>query len=297
MAPEQIEKGVQDFNKLLKTGRLATELVMRRKDGSIFYVRLDAVKIGENRYIGFTKDITDRKILQDQLLHAEKLSSLGTFVSGVAHELNTPLSSILGYSRNLQNVENMPLEAKEEVQIISEQSKRAASIVRNLLIFSRKQKPGKKSANINDVIESSLKIYTFPLNSDNIAVKKQLSKNLPSVNVDSNELQQVFMNIILNAQSAMKKSHGKGTLTIKTEEKDGKIIAKFENSGPIIPEDQLKKIFDPFFTTKDVGEGTGLGLYVSYQIIKIHDGNMFAENIGNSGVRLSIVLPVAVSIS
>ena len=243
------------------------------------------------------QDITEKKSLQDQLLHAEKLSSIGTFVSGVAHELNTPLSSILGYSRNLQNIKNMPLEAKEEVQIISEQSKRAASIVRNLLNFSRKQKPEKTSANINDIVESSLKIHTFSLNSDNIVVEKQLSENLAPVNVDSIELQQVFTNAILNAQDAMKNMPGKGTVTIKTEEEDGKIIAKFENTGPIIPEDQLKKIFDPFFTTKDVGEGTGLGLYVSYQIIKTHGGNMFVENIGKSGVRLSIVLPAAVSIS
>ncbi len=242
-------------------------------------------------------DITEQKKVLQQLIHTEKLSSIGTFVSGVAHELNTPLTSIYGFSQNLMDIETLSQEQKEEVQIILEQSRRAASIVKNLLKFSRKQKLGKAAVNINDVLENSLTLHVFSLSSDNIKVEKRFSKKLDPVYADFNELQQVFTNIILNAHNAMKDSPGGGTLTIKTEGNNSGITATFENTGPAIPGDALKNIFDPFFTTKGVGEGTGLGLYVSYQIIKDHGGNIFAENMEGSGVRFIVSLPAAMPIS
>ncbi len=274
------------------------EIQFQKKDGT----RLDCLTTATVRkdadgsilgYQGISRDVTREKILQQQLIQSEKLSSIGTFISGIAHELNNPLTSILGFSQKLMDSKNMPKEAMDDLETISKQSKRTAKIVHELLKFSRTHKAGKVNLDVNNTVESILDFYSHTFTSDNIELKRDLSFDLPKVFADSNQLQQVFTNIIVNAYHEIKKVDGQKALTVKTMATDERVFIIFENSGLPIPEEAIGKIFDPFFTTKEVGKGTGLGLYVSYGIIKDHGGDIKAENIGNSGVRFTVSLPFA----
>ncbi len=245
------------------------------------------------KMIGTIQDITERKKLEQQLIHTEKLSSIGTFVSGVAHELNNPLTAILGYAGLLQDdYENLPQHIKEDLDNIKVQSERASEIVNNLLRFTRKKKPEKSSVKINDILENSISLHEYSLKTSGIEIIKDYEDSLPFIYADVNHLQQVFTNIVLNFHYEITKAHGKGIITIKSKKSGSNIVVNLENDGPPVPKKLLSKIFDPFFTTKKVGEGTGLGLYVSYGIIQDHGGNMWAENIGKSGVRFVITLPI-----
>ncbi len=251
------------------------------------------VETGKKNLIGTVQDITERKILQQGLIQSDKLSSIGTFISGIAHELNNPLTAILGFSQKLMDSENMPEEAMDDLEVISKQSKRTARIVHELLKFSRTHKEGKANLDINNAVETILGFYSHSFKADNIELKKNLLHELPKVFADSNQLQQVFTNIIINAYYEMKKVGGQQALMVKTMKTDERVFIIFENSGLPIPNEIIGKIFDPFFTSKKVGEGTGLGLYVSYGIIKDHGGDIKVENIGNSGVRFTVSLPVS----
>ena len=274
------------------------EIQFQKKDGA----RMDCLLTASVRkdaggsilgYQGIIRDVTKEKILQQQLIQSEKLSSIGTFVAGVAHELNNPLTAVSLYSESLKEYD-IPFEnAQNDLNIIIEQSRRASNIVRNLLKFSRKHKPGKSLGHINDIMESVLSLQENHFRTDNIEIKREFANDIPEMLADSNQLQQVIMNIILNAEHEMKKARGRGTITAKTEKKGKEIVITLENDGPPIPKDKLSSIFDPFYTTKDVGEGTGLGLYISFGIVKEHGGNMRVENIGKAGVRFVITLPIS----
>ncbi len=245
-------------------------------------------------FFSIGEDITEQKAMRQQLMQSEKLSSIGTFISGIAHELNNPLMSVLGYSQKLMDSENMPNEAMDDLEVISKQSKRTAKIVHELLKFSRTHKAGKANLDVNNAVGSILDFYSHTFKADNIELKRNLSHDLPKVFADSNQLQQVFTNIIVNAYHEIKKVDGQKALTVETMASDERVSITFENSGSPIPEEVIGKIFDPFFTSKKVGEGTGLGLYVSYGIIKDHGGDIKVENIGDAGVRFTISLPVTV---
>jgi len=244
---------------------------------------------------GIIRDITHEKLIQQQLIQSEKLSSVGTFVSGVAHELNNPLTIVMGFAQSLlQNKRNvLPEDIQHNLEVISEASERTVSIVRNLLKFSRRYKPGKATISIREVLEGTINLQESQMKASNIKIVKDYADNFCHVHADQNQLQQVFMNIIVNAIHAMKKCKEKNIFTMKTVLEENDVVITFENTGSSIPEESIGKIFDPFYTTKKVGEGTGLGLYVSYGIIKDHNGKMWVENVGNSGVRFSITLQTA----
>ncbi len=266
-----------------------------RKDGTPFWCYASVISFEHSKHgkvlVTVHTDITEQKAMRQQLIQSEKLSSIGTFISGIAHELNNPLMSVIGFSEMLMDSKNMPQEDIEKLKIIKEQSKRTANIVHGLLRFSRTHKEGKIILDVNNAVESILDFYSPTFKMDNIELKRNLSFNLPKVFADSNQLQQVFTNIIVNAYHETNKVDGLKALTVKTMTTDGHVLITFENSGLPIPDEVIGKIFDPFFTTKEVGEGTGLGLYVSYGIIKEHGGDIRVENIGNSGVRFTISLP------
>ena len=297
--PDDIDANIEQSNKLRK-GEIDSFQMEKRyihKQGHIIWanVSVSAVRDANGNiihYISHVEDITEKKSLQQQLMQSEKLSTIGTFISGIAHELNNPLTVILGYSESLMDNENLPQKVKDDLEIISKQSKRTAKIVHELLKFSRTHKAGKVNLDVNNTVESILDFYSHTFTSDNIELKRDLSFDLPKVFADSNQLQQVFTNIIVNAYHEIKKVDGQKALTVKTMATDELVYIRFENSGSPIPDEVINKIFDPFFTTKEVGEGTGLGLYLSYGIIKDHGGDIMAENIGNSGVRFTISLPV-----
>tara|TARA_B100000315_G_scaffold252807_1_gene290345 strand:+ start:38 stop:1333 length:1296 start_codon:yes stop_codon:yes gene_type:complete len=282
----------------IKSGKIwQGELVNKKKSGQRYNERMSIAPVFDNdgnitNFVAIKEDVTLEKKLQLQLLQSEKLSSIGTFISGVAHELNNPLTAVLGFSEVLMDNKNLSNDVRKNLEKIATQSERAAKIVKNLLKFSRENKEGKVAININDILESTLILEEYHFKTGDVKVIKDFAENLPPAIADVNQLQQVFMNILQNAFHSMSDANIKGEIKIKTGRKDDEIIINIENDGPPIPEDILGKLFDPFFTTKEVGKGTGLGLYVSFGILKDHGGRIKAENISNSGVRFIICLPV-----
>jgi len=186
----------------------------------------------------------------------------------------------------------LPEDLREEVGIICDGSKRVADIVKRLLTFARQHKPERTCTDINQIIESTLTLRRYVLETGNIEVSTSLDAGLPCTMADTGQLQQVFMNIIVNAESEMKKAHGRGKLTIKTEQIGNKIRLSFKDDGPGIARENLEKVFNPFFTTREVGEGTGLGLSLSYGIIAEHKGALYVKSRLGKGATFFIELPI-----
>ena len=206
------------------------------------------------------KAIEDLQSSQEQLIQSEKLAAVGKLASGIAHEVNNPLMAISGHAQMLIEDEDDEL-IIESLEIIHGETRRATDIIQNLLSFSRQQKTFKKPISINESIESTLKLLVYVLNKNNIEAVTQFATDLPDITVDSQQMRQVFLNLINNASQAMSEAHGSGILTIQTYKSgDNTVIVKFTDDGPGIPPDVIDKIFEPFYTTKDIGKGTGLHL-------------------------------------
>ncbi len=226
--------------------------------------------------LGIARDITERVKMQEQMFHTEKLASMGTLAAGVAHEINNPLSIILGFTDLLLEKAPSDSELQDILKSIENQGIKAKRVVENLLTFARYKEHVEEDVDINKNIEAILKVVDNTLSLNKIAFRKEMTSSLPAVKGDPDELQQVFFNIITNAVHTMK---GGGTLTISTLPADNGSRAKImiSDTGGGIKSEYRKKIFDPLFTTKKVGEGTGLGLFVSYGIIKKHGGTIAFE--------------------
>lgn len=230
--------------------------------------------------------------MTQRLMQSEKLSSLGEIISGVAHELNNPLATVMGFSELLLGKEHAK-GAREQLEIINESSHRCKRIVDNLLTFARSYKPEKSYSDLNMVISGTLDLKQYHLRADNIDVETELDPALPKTMLDEHQFQQVFLNLINNAQHAIaEKENGRGRITITSSSEKDIIRIKISDTGKGIPADVAKKIFDPFFTTKEVGKGTGLGLSISFGIIKEHGGNIFAASKPDEGATFVIELPV-----
>lgn len=234
---------------------------------------------------------------QDQLINAEKLASLGRMAAGVAHELNSPLTGIVTFSHLM--LKRTPPENKldiEDLEVIIEQANRCSKIIKSLLGFSRKTSSDKIHININDLTDSTVAMLRNQAKFHNIRFNISFDNTIPPVAVDPNQLQQVFINLLINAADAMNE---KGQITVITRTiaeaaATGKQYIEIEvtDTGPGIPEDHIGKIFEPFFTTKPVGKGTGLGLSVSYGIIKKHGGNIFVRSESGKGASFFVRLPL-----
>ena len=246
-------------------------------------------------------DITDEQLLRDQLMHSEKVSSIGKFVAGIAHELNNPLMGIMGFSQILlDSPGEKSLESpdvKDKLTKIYDESLRTAKIVQNLLTFARAKKIEKSSHNINALIKKTLDMRSHVLKSNNIEVILDLLEDLPDTMVDHFQMQQVFLNVINNAMDAMVEDHSKGRLEISTHVDGKNIVIVLTDDGPGIPLDNLKKIFDPFFTTKEVGKGTGLGLSIIHGIVIEHGGTIEIISPDRFGAVVTIKLPISADMS
>src|SRR6266581_7729813 len=216
---------------------------------------------------------------QAQLVQAAKMSALGQLVSGVAHELNNPLSVIIGYSQLLLARE-VPAPLRRPVELMASQADRMAKIVKNLLLFARQRPAERTTVNINEVLEQTLALRLNQLTVSGIAVEKKLARGLPSVMADPHQLEQVFLNLLLNAEQAMLEGKTGGRIILNTTvSRDGRMVhAEVIDDGPGIPQEALPHVFEPFFSTKPVGSGTGLGLSVSYGIVEEHGGHLVVES-------------------
>jgi two-component system NtrC family sensor kinase len=237
------------------------------------------------------KTVESLKTTQAQLVQSEKLSAVGEFVAGVAHELNNPLATVMGLSELLQDSKADP-QQKRYLDMIHKSSLRCQKIVQSLLSFARRHQPERKPISVNQLIETVLEIVAYQLRTSNIKVNLQLDPNLPLVEGDEHQLQQVLLNIVNNARQAMGQERTDSWIKIVTEVAGPNIRILLHDNGPGIPPENLPRIFDPFFTTKEVGKGTGLGLSICYGIIKEHGGSITPLNRGGEGATFIIELPV-----
>jgi two-component system, NtrC family, sensor kinase len=234
--------------------------------------------------------VTRLESTQAQLVQSEKLSAIGEFVAGVTHELNNPLTSLLGFSELLQQT-TVDERQKRFIDRITGSARRCQKIVQSLLSFARQHAPERKVTNLNDLAEAVIEIMAYEMRTSNIEMLKQFDPALPNVLVDPHQVQQVFLNIVNNARQAMEAHQSSGVLRIRTEALFDRVRISFQDNGPGISEANLKKIFDPFFTTKEAGKGTGLGLSLSYGIIQEHGGTIRAESRVGGGAAFIIELP------
>lgn len=238
------------------------------------------------------RDITEQKQQNERLIMADRLASLGELAAGTAHELNNPLTSIIGFSQLLMEKE-VPDDIREDVKLINSEAQRAASVTRNLLTFARKHAPVRELNQINNTIEDVLRLRAHQHKVNCIEVRRHLAPNLPRIMIDYYQMQQVLLNIIMNAEYFMIEAHKKGTLTIATKKQNGSTVRiAIADDGPGIPQENLRRIFDPFFTTKAAGKGTGLGLSICHGTVAEHGGQIYARSQPGEGATIFIELPI-----
>jgi len=237
-------------------------------------------------------DITDAATLQAKLVHTEKMAAVGQLVSGVAHEVNNPLTAILGFSDLLLENNEVPESARKDLRVILQEAQRTKQIVQNLLSFARQMPPQRQPVQLNPILRRTVQLRSYDLHSRGVEVLERLDEALPSVVGDSHQLQQVFLNILNNAYDAVRDIKRPGRIEIISHQKDGLVEIQFLDNGEGISHPE--RIFDPFFTTKEVGQGTGLGLSICYGIVREHGGEIICRNNPEGGATFLVRLPVAV---
>jgi PAS domain S-box-containing protein len=252
-------------------------LVHRRHDNTEFFAAAAVVPLSLDKHIthfvGVERDITPDLQMRDQLIHAERLAATGQLVSGVAHELNNPLQSIIGFTELLMTEERRE-NVRADLQQVRSQAERAAGIVRNLLTFVRRAPVRRQPADVNDLMRSTLALRAYELKIHNIAVEETYAPDLLPISVNRGEIQQVLLNLILNAEQAMHEANGRGRLRLRTALSEGRVTINVEDDGPGISPAIAGRIFEPFFSTKETGQGTGLGLSIAIGIAEAHGGSL-----------------------
>ncbi|HVC18617.1 MAG TPA: ATP-binding protein [Vicinamibacterales bacterium] len=235
----------------------------------------------------------ERAELRIRLTQSEKLAALGQFVAGIAHELNNPLQGVLGHLELLRATGAFPTQLRREVQVIYREADRAAKIVRNLLVFAGSRRLARRPLRLNAVVQRVCALRAAAFRAASIEVVRHYDEHLPKLQGDALLLHQAFLNIVLNAEQALA-ARGGGRIEVQTtlDRSGERVVARFRDTGPGIPQDVLPRIFEPFYTTKDVGQGTGLGLAIAYGIIQEHGGQIHASNHPGGGAMFTIELPV-----
>ncbi|MDD4923240.1 MAG: PAS domain S-box protein [Dehalococcoidales bacterium] len=260
-----------------------------------FYTVVDPIFDDKGAITGsvhIMEDITERKKMEERMIMTDRLASIGELSSGIAHELNNPLTSVIGIIQLLMERDDIPDEILKDLQLVNSEGQRAARVVKNLLVFARKHSNQVQLSSINQAVEKVLELRAYDQKVNNIQVIRDFAPDLPQIVMDYFQIQQVFLNIVINAEFAMKEAHNEGTLVIKTETVGEMVRVSFKDDGPGISGENLKRIFNPFFTTKEVGKGTGLGLSICHGIISQHGGNIYAESESGKGATFVIELPI-----
>jgi PAS domain S-box-containing protein len=275
----------------------SSEYGAKHRDGSWRTMRASGSQLVDaegkaNGVIISVRDITIERKLEQQVVQSERLAAMGAMIGGVAHELNNPLTSIMGVSELLQDTETNET-ARKQLGMLQQQARRAAEIVQNLTYFSRPPAPGKSKINLTEVVERTLNLHAYSLRKNNIAVDFLKEPGVPYALGDPHQLMQVFLNLIVNAEQAIRELRDKGTLRIRLGRENNSVWVSFHDDGPGIPKESLPSIFDPFYTTKRPGRGTGLGLSICKSVMKEHNGSVEAANAPDGGAVFTVTLPVA----
>jgi two-component system, cell cycle sensor histidine kinase and response regulator CckA len=275
----------------------SAEYGTRHRDGSWHTMRASGSQLvdAEGKISGViisVRDITIERKLEQQVVESERLAAMGAMIGGVAHELNNPLTSILGVSELLQDTETNET-ARKQLGMLQQQARRAAEIVQNLTYFSRPPAPGKSRINLAEVVERTLNLHAYSLRKNNITVDFLKESGVPYALGDPHQLMQVFLNLIVNAEQAIREARDKGTLRIRLGRAGNSVWVSFHDDGPGIAKENLASIFDPFYTTKRPGRGTGLGLSICKSVMKEHNGTVEAANAPDGGAVFTVTLPVS----
>ncbi len=237
-------------------------------------------------------DITDSAVLRDKLVHAEKMAAVGQLVSGVAHEVNNPLTAILGFADLLMENSEIPEAARKDLRVILQEAQRTKQIVQNLLSFARQMPPQRSAVQLNAILRRTLQLRAYDFSSHGVDVVEHLDEELPEVMGDAHQLQQVFLNILNNAYDAVHEVGRPARIEIMSTKAGDAVEVSFRDNGNGVSHPD--KIFDPFFTTKEVGKGTGLGLSICYGILKEHGGEILCHNnTDRPGATFIVRLPAA----
>jgi len=288
-ASRALEKGEWDRN------RPPFEFDLLRKDGSRITIEATTIAVergGQTQIICIARDVTQRKHMEQQLQLAGRLAAVGELAAGVAHELNNPLAAVQGFAQYLAERDSVDEATRGDLRTIFKEAQRATKITGNLLSFARKHAPEKRFLSINDVLERSLELHAYRMRVNNVEVVQELDPDLPNTMADFHQMQQVFVNVVTNAEQAMTQERDGGRLVVRTEHVGDVIRISFADDGPGMSSEVLKSVFDPFFTTKEVGKGTGLGLSICYGIVQEHGGQLYAESEPGRGATFVVEIPV-----
>jgi two-component system NtrC family sensor kinase len=239
------------------------------------------------------RDVTDLKRLEEQLVQAEKLAAIGQMLAGVAHELNNPLTAILGVTELVREREGLDESMKRQLDLTHRQARRAARIVQNLLEFSRPASPQKKAIDLSTIVERTLQLHEHSLRRNQVQVDFTPRTDLPQIVGDANQLIQVFLNLISNAEQAIHEVRDSGRIQIRLSHAGDNVVVTVQDDGVGISPEGMPKLFDPFYTTKRPGGGTGLGLSICLSIAREHGGTIQAESLPGGGSAFSVYLPAA----
>jgi PAS domain S-box-containing protein len=270
------------------------DLQIQYSDGRVgqFSVNLSPMRDEQGNVssiVGVMSDITDAATLQAKLMHTEKMAAVGQLVSGVAHEVNNPLTAILGFSDLLMENPDIPDSARKDLRVILQEAQRTKQIVQNLLSFARQMPPQRQPVQLNPILRRTVQLRSYDLHSRGVEVVERLAQDLPYVVGDSHQLQQVFLNIINNAYDAVRDIKRPGRIEVSSVRTDESVEILFSDNGSGVT--HADRIFDPFFTTKEVGQGTGLGLSICYGIVREHGGEISCRNNPDGGATFVVRLP------
>jgi PAS domain S-box-containing protein len=283
---------------LINSGKVwVGEVENKRKNGDPFYTQLLISPIIDNQgkvtgFFGIHRDLSDKRILEKQLIHTQKMESIGTLAAGIAHEVGNPLASISAIVQVILRTTDDEF-IKEKLGLVKNQVTRISKIIRDLVDFSRPSNYELQVTDINKNIIEAVEITKVGAKAKDIEFDLDLDDKLPRLPLIADQLQQIFVNILLNSVDAISEKKGRNNkISIKSDMDEDNIILVFKDTGPGIPEENLNKIFEPFFTTKKEGKGTGLGLWVSYGIIKSFQGDIKVQSTVNKGTTFIITIPI-----
>jgi PAS domain S-box-containing protein len=298
--PEDLPSVLSLYRDVLsgKQSFASVEIRVRHKSGEWRRIRFNVSPLSDEKggiegVVLSGRDVTDLKRLEEQLIQAEKLAAMGQMLAGVAHELNNPLTAILGVTELLRERVGTDDSIRRQLELTHRQARRAARIVQNLLEFSRPASPQKKPLDLSNLLERTLQLHEHSLRRNNIEVNLHLSANLPGVIGDANQLIQVFLNLVSNAEQAIREVRDSGRIQIRAGRNGNQVTITVQDDGVGIRPEALPKIFDPFYTTKRPGGGTGLGLSICMSIIREHGGNIEAVTLPEGGSAFTVCLPGA----